>query len=150
MRASAREEVELAELWEEELIDRRVDTRTGTGTRDVWHQRPQAGVVQQFATVDDLEHAPTVRAVAEVNPILSGTERIAVRPERDRPVEIDRGLASGAGLLPDETEVAQEHGIGRIAEIVDLRHAADAPALGPAVGDEVADPGVAFPPALVR
>ena len=96
--------------------------------------------VEELLAVDDLEHAALVGAVAEI-------DAVALRPHRDRAVELGRDRAGGAGLLPGQAEVADMHGMGGIAEVVDLGHALDPPA-GDA-GDEVGDAGVALPQVLV-
>ena len=97
--------------------------------------------LEQFLAVDDLQDAALVGAVAEI-------DAVALRPGRDRPVQLGRHRAGRAGLLAGQAEVADLHRMGGIAQIVDLRHALGAP-VGRA-GDEVGDAGVALPPALVR
>src|SRR5437867_12316686 len=116
MRAGAREEVELADLWEKELIDRGSDPR----------RRGQRRVIQQLVAIHDLQHAAAVRAVAEEDPVFPSAERIAIGPERNRSVKVDRDLVARQGrpgLLPYETKVADEDGVGRIAECGHLRQA---------------------------
>ena len=95
---------------------------------------------QQFLAVDDLQDAALVGAVAEI-------DAVALRPGRDRPVQLGRHRAGRARLLAGQAEVADLHRMGGIAEIVDLGHAPGAP-VGRA-GDEVGDAGVALPPVLV-
>ena len=97
--------------------------------------------LEQLLAVDDLQDAALVGAVAEV-------DAVALRPGRDRPVQLGRHRAGRARLLAGQAEVADLHRMGGIGEVVDLRHAPGAP-VGRA-GDEVGDAGVALPPALVR
>ena len=97
--------------------------------------------VQQLLAVDDLDDAPRAGAVAEV-------DAIAIRSERDGAVKAGRRRADAAGLLTGQPEIANEHRLGRIAQIVDLGHAIGAPA-GRA-GHQIGDAGVAFPPVLMR
>ena len=97
--------------------------------------------LQQLLAIDDLHEAALVGAVAEI-------DAVALRPGRDRPVQVRRHGAGRARLLADQPEVADLHRLGRIAEVVELRHALGAPILRAA--DQEGDAGVAFPPALVR
>ena len=97
--------------------------------------------VEQLLAVDDLQDAALVGAVAEV-------DAVALRAGRDHAVQFGRHRAGRAGLLAGQAEVADVHRLGRIAEIVDLRHAAGAPVRH--AGNEIGNAGVAFPPALVR
>src|SRR6185369_9911790 len=96
---------------------------------------------EELRPVDDLQHAGLVRAVGEV-------DAVALDAGGDRSVQVGRHVAARAGLLPDEAEVADQHGVRRIGKVEHLGHATRAPALDS--GHEVADPGVALPPALVR
>ena len=98
--------------------------------------------LQQLLAVDDLHDAALVGAVAEV-------DAVALRPGRDRPVQVGRHRAGRARLLADQAEVADLHRLGRIAEVVDLRHAR-ACASPSAPETRIGDAGVAFPPVLVR
>ena len=50
-------------------------------------------------------------------------------------------------LLPRQAEITDEHRVCRIAEVIDLRHTANAPTREP--GYKVSDACIAFPPALV-
>ena len=61
--------------------------------------------------------------------------------------EIGTG-AAGARLLADQTEVADEHRLGRVRQVVDLRHAVGAPLR--VARHQVGDAGVALPEVLVR
>ena len=98
--------------------------------------------VQELIAIHNLHDAVAIGAVAEV-------DAIAARAGGHGAVQFGWNRRPGrSGLLPRQAEVANEHRMGRIAEIIDLRHAANAPA-GHA-GDKVGDAGVAFPPALVR
>jgi len=96
--------------------------------------------VQKFFAVDDLHDAALVGAVAEI-------DAVALRPGRDHPVQIGRNGAGRAGLLADQTEIANFNGLGRIAEIDHLGHAPRAPVFD--AGDKVGNSGVALPPAFV-
>jgi len=96
---------------------------------------------EQLFRVDDLQDAALVGAVAEI-------DAVALRPGRNRPMQVGRHRAGGARLLADQAEVADLHRVLRIGEIVDLRHALGAP-VGRAA-DQEGDAGVALPPALVR
>ena len=58
-----------------------------------------------------------------------------------------RHRAGGARFLPGQTEVANFHRMGGIAEIVDLRHPPRPPIRR--AGDQEGNAGVAFPPVLV-
>src|SRR3989475_9441715 len=121
-----------------------------TGARGIVRdKRSQARIVQELVTVHDLQHALAAGAVAEIDPVLPRPVRKPVRSQGDRAVEVDGRWARGPGLLPDETEVAEEDRVGGVTEVEDLRHAADPPSVGPPVGDQVGDARVAFPPALV-
>src|SRR5207237_4302008 len=96
---------------------------------------------EQLLAIDDLHDAITAGAVAEV-------DAIELR-HRDRSVQLGRYRHHRrAGLLSGQTEVANENGLRRIAQVVDLRHARRAPC-GIAAHD-IRDAGVTFPPALMR
>ncbi len=99
------------------------------------------GSVQELVAIDDLDDAVRAGAVSEVHPV-------DLRTERDRAVQLRRDWARRSGLLAWQPEVADEHRLGWIAQVVDLRHAARAP-LGIAA-DDIGDAGVALPPVLVR
>ena len=63
-------------------------------------------------------------------------------------MQVGRHRAAGAGLLADQAEVADLHGLCRIAQVEHLGHAPRAPAVD--AGNEIGDAGVALPEALVR
>ena len=63
-------------------------------------------------------------------------------------MQFGRHRTRRARLLARQAEVADKHRLRRVAQIVDLRHAARAPIGRP--GDQEGDTGVAFPPAFVR
>src|SRR5206468_10059827 len=90
----------------------------------------------ELVTVHDLQHALAAGAVAEIDPVLPRPVRKPVRSQGDRAVEVDGRWARGPGLLPDETEVAEEDRVGGVTEVEDLRHAADPPSVGPPVGED--------------
>ena len=96
--------------------------------------------VDQLVAVDDLQEAALVGAVAEI-------DAVALRAERDRPVQFGRHRAGRARLLAGQAEIPDLDGMRGIGEVVDLRHAAGAPVRR--AGDQEGDAGVAFPPALV-
>ena len=84
------------------------------------HQIRVGGIlrsVQQLVAIDDLHDAVAAGAVAEV-------DAIALRSRRDRAVQIGRHRTGRAGLLSRQAEVADEHRLRGIAQVVDLRHAA--------------------------
>ena len=62
-------------------------------------------------------------------------------------MKVGRHRACRTGFLAGQAEGTNEHRFGRIAQVVDQRHAGGAPAGG--ARDEVSDAGVAFPPVLV-
>ena len=97
--------------------------------------------VDQLLAVDDLQEAALVGAVAEI-------DAVALRSGRDRAVQFGRHRAGRARLLAGQAEIADLDGMGGIAEIVDLRHAARAPVRR--ARHQKGDAGVAFPQALVR
>ena len=75
---------------------------------------------EELLPVDDLQHALAAGAVGEIDAVAVG----------DRPMHAvgDGDWSGGARLLASEPEVADEHGLRRIAQVVDLRHAPRAPA----------------------
>ena len=77
--------------------------------------------VQELLPIDDLDDASRRGAVAEV-------DAVAVRPSRNGAVQARRRRPGAAGLLAGQAEIADEYRFGRIAQIVDLRHAIGAPA----------------------
>src|SRR5947207_4925999 len=95
---------------------------------------------EQLLAIDDLDHSRFVGAIAEVDAIAGGSGR-------DGSVQFHRHVASGAGLLPREPEVADETRLGRITQVVDLRHPTRTPAVD--AGYEVLDTGLTLPPVLV-
>ena len=97
--------------------------------------------LEQLRAVENLENAAVERPVSQI-------KSIALRPRRDRAVQVGRHCAGRARLMTGEPEVANLPRVRRIAEVVDLQHALRAPARH--AGNEEADAGVAFPPALVR
>src|SRR5206468_5813476 len=70
------------------------------------------------------------------------------RSHRDWPVQVGRDRIGRTRLLAREAEVSDLDWSRRVAQIVDLGHAARAPSGN--AGHEVGNSGVAFPPALVR
>src|SRR5262249_5849951 len=87
VRAIEGQHVELTDNWIAQVLRRRL-LRT----------------VQKLLAVDDLQHTALVGAVAEIH-------AIALRAGRDRPVQLGRYRAAGAGLLADEAEVADMNGL---------------------------------------
>src|SRR5207244_1569718 len=73
---------------------------------------------------------------------------VTLRAGRDAAMQFSRYRAGCARLLARQAEVTDVYGLGRIAEVIDLRHATHAPARN--AGDEICNAGVAFPPVLVR
>ena len=63
-------------------------------------------------------------------------------------MQFGRGVADRTRLLAVETEIADEARMHRIRQIVNLCHPSRAPPFD--AGNEKRDPGVAFPPVLVR
>src|SRR5207237_7829240 len=98
-------------------------------------------LAQKFLPIDDLDDAALVGPVSEIDAIACWTRG-------DRTVKIRRRRACRARLLPGQAERANEHRLGRIAEVVDQRHAGRAPARR--TRDEIRDAAVALPPVLVR
>src|SRR5207253_11204331 len=64
------------------------------------------------------------------------------------PVQSRGNRSLRARLLADEPEIANEPRLRRVAEIIDLRHAAGSPLR--AARRQIGDPAVALPPVLVR
>ena len=95
---------------------------------------------QELLAIDDLHDAAAVGAVGE-------DDAVVLHAGRDHAVQVGRHGAGRAGLLADQTEIADIHRLRRIAEIVDLGLPARAPVLQ--AGNEVGDAGVALPPVLV-
>src|SRR5262249_41243005 len=98
------------------------------------------GAVEQFGAVDDLQDAALVGAVTEIDAVAFGARR-------DRAVQLGRHRAGRARLLAGQAEIPDLYRMGRVGEIVDLRHAPRAPARRP--GYEICDSRVALPPALM-
>src|SRR5262249_39079129 len=96
---------------------------------------------QQLLAIEDLQHAALVGAVPDI-------DAIALRTARDRAVLLGRNRPLGAGLLANHAEVANVLRMRRIAQVIDLHHAARAPPRR--ARHEVGDAGVALPPVLVR
>ncbi len=123
----------------------RADVRRQVEPADLRIQQILVGrllrTVQQLLAIDDLDDClrPTCR---------SRSTRGCRSVRGNRAVQASRRRAHAAGLLSGQPEIADEHRLGRIAQIVDLRHAIDAPARR--AGDQIRDAGVAFPPVLVR
>src|SRR5262249_2942823 len=80
-------------------------------------------------------------AIAEIDPI-------DFCAEGNRPVELGGNRACRSRLLAWKTKISDEHRVRRVAQVVDLRHAASAPLR--IARDEVRDARVALPPVLVR
>src|SRR5262245_43444787 len=99
------------------------------------------GTIQELLAVDDLQDAALVGAVGEV-------DAVALRTGGDRAVQPGWRTPGGAGLLTQQPKVADLDGLGRVAEVVDLGHAVDAPARH--TRHQISDARVAFPPVLVR
>ena len=99
------------------------------------------GSVQELVAIDDLDDPVRAGAVAEIH-------AVDFRAEGDRAVKLRGNGPRRSGLLTRQPEVADEDRVRRIAQVVDLRHAARAP-FGIAA-DDIADARVALPPVLVR
>src|SRR5206468_2632983 len=96
--------------------------------------------VDQLLPVDDLQDAAFVGAVAEI-------DAIAGRPSRDRAMQFGRYGTDRTGLLACQSEITNFDGVRGIAQIIDLRHAARAPARR--AGDKKRYSGIALPPAFM-
>ncbi len=70
--------------------------------------------------IDDLDDTSARIAIGEIYAVTFDSGRNGAVQALGR-------RAFGAGLLARQTEVADEHGLGRVAQIVDLRHARDTP-----------------------
>ena len=88
------------------------------------------GAVQELLAVDDLQHPVLVRAVAEI-------DAVALGAGGDGAVQIGRRLPGRSRLLPGQPEIADEHRLRGVGEVVHLGHAPHAPAFDP--GDQVGD-----------
>ena len=117
---------------------------------DLWIQQVRVGwllgSVQQLRSIDDLQDGISVVAVADVH-------AVACRSGGDGTVDVlkmpgHRRRIRRVGLLARQAEVADEHRLRRIGQVVDLQHADGVP--GGITADQVSDSGVAFPPVLVR
>ena len=96
---------------------------------------------QQFLAIDDLHDAVPAGAIAEVH-------AIELR-HRDRSMQLRRhGIHRRARLLPGQSEIANEDGVRRIAQVVDLRHARCPPRR--IAADQIRNARLALPEALVR
>src|SRR5205823_11422877 len=80
--------------------------------------RGRAG--EKLRAVDDLHHAVLVGAIAEIDAVVRG-------PSRNRTVKLLRGRPRRIRLLSGQAKVTDEYRLGRIAQVVDLRHAPRAP-----------------------
>ena len=77
--------------------------------------------MDELVPIDDLHNPVFVGAVAEINPI-------ALRTERNHPVQLFWNRAARAGLLAGQTEIADFDRVGGIAHVIDFGHPVDAPA----------------------
>ena len=79
------------------------------------------GTFEKFFPIDDLDHAVLGGSIGGINAVPFG-------PGGHYAVQVRRNGTRGTGLLPRQTEIADEHGLRRIAQIIDLSHARGAPA----------------------
>src|SRR5262249_6573304 len=106
---------------------------------------------EQLLPVDDLEQAFATGAVGEVDAVALNDRSMHAVSDGNRP--------GRTWLLSGQAEVAHEHGLRRVTQIVDLGHAPRAPARRPEVewlgldeitGDQIGRSRVALPEVLVR
>ena len=118
--------------------------------------------MDKLVAIDDLIDAVTAAAIAKIHPVFRYARRVhvmiasggighafvAIGPRSV--VTALRCREIGGGLLAGQPKLTDENRVRRIAQIPDIDVLVRVPAVGLRLEDRVCDPGVAFPPDMMR